>query len=269
MNGPLRGEPTGSMHSVSNALRVLEVYLETGGGELGVNEMARLLGLGPSVAHRLMTTLREHGFLEQDPAGRKYRVGMKTLEVGKLCLRDRSFAPLVAQAVRDALPEYTSFVAIGSQGEIIVLSAVEGSGLIKIGAHTGERRPAHCTALGKALLATTDDVEVIRILAKTGMPQITQHTIVDPDALLEDLKRTRERGYAVNDEESIVGVVSIGVAVKDSFGRVLGATSVSTPRFLIDAQQIDEIGKSLQEIVTKLGPELDRDGRPVKLRKVN
>lgn len=232
------------------------------GEELGVNEVARFLSLSPSVVHRLMITLREHDFLEQDDRSRKFRIGPKALEVGLRFHKRNSFASLALQAMQQALPEYTCFVGVLVEDEVLMLAAAEGTGPIKIGVRAGERRHAHCTAVGKALLALRPDDEVLRILSRSGMPRITPASITEPSRLLEDLKAIRERGYAVNDEESLPGVVSIGVAVDDTFGRPVGAISVSAPKFMVTPDRIHEVGSTLMGIASALRGQVVESSHP-------
>lgn len=245
-----------AVKSVGNALRVLGAFLETGTDEVGVNEIARLLELSPSVTHRLMTTLRDRGFLEQDSVTRKYRVGLKALEVGRLYLKRHPFAIAAIRAVQEALPEYTCFAGTLSKDQVVILAVAEGTATIRVGAHPGERLYAHSTAIGKALLACFDNQEVLRILARVGMPGLTDSTIVDPYELLDELGRIREDGYAINDEESTRSVVSIGVPIQGSSRQPLGAFSVSLPKFMASQQRIQEIGNTLVRVAASLRVQL-------------
>jgi len=239
------------VRSVANALRVLASFKHLG-DTTGVQEVSRFLNLAPSVTHRLMSTLLRHGFLEQDRETRKYRIGAKLLEVGRFYLRRHPVAQLAIQAVQEALPECACFVGQLVEGEVLILAAAEGIGPVSIGAWPGERRYVHCTALGKALLALMPDEEVLRLLQQKGMPKVTPATITDPAHLLQALEFCRKHGFALNDEESLLGVVSVGVAITDVFGRPLGATSVSAAKVLVAPEKIQEIGAKLLEAVGRI-----------------
>lgn len=251
-----------SVQSVANALRVL-ITLSHLGGEVGVNETARFLSLSPSVTYRLLNTLKEHGFLEKDAVTRKYRIGLRAFEVGRLYINRYPFAQIAVETLQEELPEYTCFAGTLLGVEVVVLATAEGSGAIKIGAHPGERRLAHCTALGKALLATMDEADVKRLLKKTGLPRVTPSTITSLRDLLEDLKATRKRGFSINDEESLRGVISVGTVVEDAFDRPLGAVSISAAKFLLKPKEIPELGRQLCAIAAKLKLRLDKEHGPL------
>ncbi len=239
------------MQSVGNALRVLEAFLKVG-GELGTNEAARLLHLSPSVVYRLAVTLRDHRFLEQDPQTKRYRIGPMAFEIGMLYQRGKTFVSQALDSLERALPEYSRFVAVMEGDDMLILAGAEGTARIRVGNRAGERRYAHSAAGGKALLALRSEQEVLDLLARTGMPAITPATITDPQRLIEDLRKTRERGYSINDEESTQGAVSIAVPVIDHLGRPLGAVGVSILKFMATPETIDCIGRTLKGISAKL-----------------
>jgi IclR family acetate operon transcriptional repressor len=206
-----------------------------------------------------MNTLKEHGFLEKDAVTRKYRIGLRAFEVGRLYINRYPFAQIAIETLQEELPEYTSFAGILVEAEVVVLAAAEGRGTIKIGAHPGERRLAHCTALGKALLAKMDEADVERLLRRIGLPRVTPATITSLPDLLQDLRATRKRGYSINNEESLSGVISLGTVVEDAFDRPLGAVSISAPKFLIKSKEILDLGHQLRNIAGRLKQRLDKE----------
>jgi IclR family transcriptional regulator, acetate operon repressor len=94
----------------------------------------------------------------------------------------------------------------------------------------------HCTSIGKAILATMPDEEVLALLRRTGMAARTPHTLTDEDLLLKDLAGVRRRGYAEDHEENEAGVCAVGAAVFDHTGQVIGAVSAAALVYLADEE---------------------------------
>lgn len=240
-----------SIRSVSNALKVLQGFTELS-DDVGVSEMARHMELSTSVVYRLLVTMREQGFVEQDPETRKYRVGPAALEVGQLYLRRHSFAERATKAIQERMPEHTSFVGVLADGRVLILAATEGTGPVKVGVRPGERRHLHATALGKAFLAQFDAAEVLQLLPNSPLPKLTAHTVDNVEDLLQSLQKVREQGYAVNDEETVMGVVSVGAVIRDVFERPIGAISISVPKSMVTSREIARLGLTLAEIAASL-----------------
>ncbi|GAB2855946.1 IclR family transcriptional regulator [Actinocorallia aurea] len=216
--------------SVDRALAVLRAFRD-GGPTLGVSDLARRLELTTSTAHRLARSLTTAGFLEQDAAGARYRLGPTVAELGQLSFHQRGLhraGPELAALGRAT--SATVDLALHSEREVLILvgdSVRPDTGL-------GLRRPLHSTALGKVLLAWSPPSD----LAELGpLPALTDRTIVDPAELREELAQVREDGYAVNDGESQAGVRTLAVPVLDRAGHARYALAVrATPSVITTAR---------------------------------
>ncbi|MDB5947269.1 MAG: Transcriptional regulator [Ramlibacter sp.] len=220
---------SGRLSSVTSALRVLKVFSESE-AELGISSIAKRLGLAKSTVHRLAVTLASEGFLEQNPENGRYRLGLALFERGILVRRRMEVSnlglPFLA-ALRDRTQE-TVHLAILAQTSIMYLYNLESSQAIGMRSYLGARKPAFCTCEGRVLLAFAPPDVVTAVLKEKLVPR-TQKTTTDPKALLRILEEVRHLGYALDDEESEVGMRGVAAPVRDIAGMVVSAVGLAGP----------------------------------------
>lgn len=220
------------LRTVERALSILKLFLlSPGEGELNLTEISRRVRLSQSTAFRLLVTLKSAGLVEQIPSNGKYRLGVTCLALGDAFLRSndlrqKAYASLVK--LRDLCGE-TVHLAFLEAREVVYLDKL--AGLHPIGlmsSRVGSRAPAYCTALGKSLLAFLPESQIREIVLKTTLTRFTQNTITDGEQLLEELRKVRELGYSIDNEEHEVGAGCIACPIFDNHG-VIAAVSVSGP----------------------------------------
>jgi len=199
--------------------------------ELALSELSRRLHLHRSTVHRLLVVLEGSRYVERNGANGKYRLGSKLVELGtKVVARldlPKLAKPFLAQLVRET--GETAHMGILREGEVVSITNVESSRTLRTPATVGRRTPAHCSSLGKSLLAFLSDEELDHFVQDTGLKRYTASTITVPDALKAELQRVRERGYAVDEEEFEEGLKCIGAPVRGPFGEVVAAISIAGP----------------------------------------
>jgi DNA-binding IclR family transcriptional regulator len=214
--------------AVENALRLLQLYRER--EQLGVSETARLLGVGRSTAHRLLTTLRAHGYVVQDHS-RAYRVGPALRELGAAIADSgvvRARCRLYLQALCDELGETVNLVALHGSDAVFV-DSVETRRPLRVAAREGVVLPAYAVSAGKALLAALPVHAVRELYADEALIPLTERTLRTRTALEAQLELVRQQGYAVNIGESERGITAAACAIP---GRAAGerlAIAVSAP----------------------------------------
>lgn len=224
-----RETPTGSLSSVTSALQLLKAFSveET---ELGISALAKELGVAKSTAHRLAVTLATEGFLEQNLDNGRYRLGLALFELGTLVRRRMDVStmgrPLLG-ALRDTTQEAVH-LAVLAQTDIVYLYNLESSQAVGTRSYIGMRKPAFCTSEGRVLLSFAP-VELISAVMKGGLLKRTPNTIVDPKALARILDEVRTSGYAVDDEESEIGMRGLAAPVRDATGKVIAAVGLNGP----------------------------------------
>lgn len=224
-----------SIQTVTNALRVLEVFREE--TEIGVSELSRRLGLHKNNVFRLLATLEQGGYIEQSETSELYRLGSQCLELGRAFAHGNDLlkcARPVLEQLSESLAE-SSHIAVLRSFEVVHIGGESSRQLVQTSSRVGQRLPPHCTALGKVLLGCSD--EQVReeydreVVSQRGLEGCTTSTITDPHKLFEHLTSVAIQGSALDLEECEVGLCCVAAPVHDANGRLLAAISVSGPCF--------------------------------------
>lgn len=199
--------------------------------EWGVSEVAESIGVPRSSAHALLTSLVETGLLQCRTRGR-YRLGWRIVELGETLRGSvdvRALAGPVLAALSAKLGE-TSHLGVLERGQVLYVDKVVGNHQVNVtGARVGSHLDPHCSAIGKTLLAHREVAEVRRLLASRPPRRLTEHTLVDPEILLDDLRLTRSAGHAVDHGEAVSDVSCVAAPIRDDLGSVVAALSVTVP----------------------------------------
>jgi IclR family KDG regulon transcriptional repressor len=222
--------PDGSrLSSVASSIRLLKAFSEEQ-VEIGISDLAKRLGVAKSTVHRLAVTLVADGMLEQNPDTGKYRLGLSLFRLGSLVRQRMNVSNegrSLLRELREKVDE-TVHCAVLDGAEIMYVFNLEGTQAIRMRADIGVRKPAYCTAEGQVLLAYQSPEVVDRVIAR-GMPARTPQTITDPEALKKVLEGIRARGYAIEDEESEIGMRCIAAPLLNDAGEVVAAVGVAGP----------------------------------------
>lgn len=237
-----------SISSVKRAFDIIGSLEEQDGAT--VSEVADHLDMPRSTAHIHLKTLREVGYVTQDET--EYSLGLKFLKHGGVA-RHRLPIYRAAKPEVDDLSRRTGEVAdlgVEEAGKRVLVYKSEGPEGVTQKPITGEYTHMNMTALGKALLSTLSADRVQSIVDAHGLPQATAHTIVDPDALFDELEKTRERGYSVEKQERRDGIHAIGAPIRDEDGTAIGAISISGPMSKLTDERIhDELAEEIKNSV--------------------
>lgn len=247
------GRDGGTSQSLARGLAILASF-RSGRPLVGVSELAREVGLTRSTTHRYVATLAELGYLQQDPETRKYRLGPRVLDLGFSALNSMELREVAAPHLRRLSDEtgYTVNMAILDGLDIVYVercrSARAGQRAIDLDLHVGSRLPAYCTSLGKVLLAYLPEKEREAALDRIDFARRGPNTIVSRAALLAELARVRDAGFAINDEELAPGLRSIAAPVLAHDGAAVAAINLAVHRTMV----------SLEELVARLSSTLRR-----------
>jgi len=238
-NSPADGRKT--LGSVEKAFTILDQIKSE--GRIGLSDLAGQLDIPKSTVHIYLQTLQNEGFVVQ--ADEEYTLSYRFLEYGGT-FRNRSKLYRTARAEVDKLEADTGEVAslgIEENGLRVLIYKSEGPDAIHDNAPVGEYTHMHWTALGKAILAHYPRERAESIVDRHGLPRANEHTITDPDELFEELERTRDRGYSIEDQDRRQGVLTIGAPIHSrSADEVVGAVSVSGPKSRIEeTERFDEL----------------------------
>ncbi len=216
---------TGSVQSIGRAFSLLELMADAG-GTIALSQLANQSGLPLPTIHRLLRTLVDLGYIRQE-SSRQYVLGPRLIRLGDASSRMLSVwaRPHLARLV-DELGESANLAMLDGD-EIVYVAQAQSRHSMRMFTEVGRRVEPHCTAVGKAIMATMPAEEVREILDRSGMPRHTDTTITDPDEFMASLAFSVEHGYATDESEQETGVRCVAVAVADTPSRL--ALSISGP----------------------------------------
>ena len=226
---PTRGPHDGRLSSVATSVRLMKAFSEEQ-VEIGISELARRLGVAKSTVHRLAATLCADGMLEQNPDSGKYRLGIALFRLGSLVRQRMSVSsearPLLRE-LREKVNE-TVHLAVLDGSEIMYVYNLESTQAIRMRSDVGVRKPAYCTAEGQAILAF-QPADVVERVVRDGLKPRTPQTITDADKLRKVLEAIRQRGCAIEDEESEIGMRCVAAPLRNDAGEVVAAIGLAGP----------------------------------------
>jgi IclR family KDG regulon transcriptional repressor len=238
---------TYNVRAVERAMQILSAF----DGEYedrGISEIAQATGLHKATTHRIMMTLLNGGFLERAPDGERFRLGMRVVELGLGALRGldlrRAAFPYMERLVERF--DETCDLGIFDRGWVLYVEVVNSKHSLTIAARVGRRLPAYCTASGRVFLAFLPP-EIVEPILNEPLKPCTEKTIISPGRLREELEATRQRGYALDDEEFEAGIRAVSVPIWDIDGNVIAALSIPGPIPRMPAQRMSEIADALLE----------------------
>ena len=230
----------GRIKSIDKALDLLE-FISVNEQETGITEISKNLHLGPSTVHRILFTLKSRGYVIQNLNTKKYRLGIKLFTFGCAAQSTKRLVEITKPYLRQLSQSTneTANLAILEGKEVIYLDTIGSPEILRTEIMAGTRIPAHCTSLGKVLLAFISDCEFENLYKRDEpLSSLTSKSISSLEKLKKNLKKVKKQGYAVDREEYKIGINCIGVPI---FGRKgdIAAISITGPasRFTIDEME--------------------------------
>ncbi len=245
------------LDSVLRTFTIVELLAKK--GELGVTRIASEVAMDKSSVYRILATLKRIGYVCQNPSNQKYsntskfaRLGAPSIELGDL--RDRAHPVLAAMA--EEAGEAASLGVLEGR-EILYIDTIQCSGLIRVNLPIGQKLPAYCSALGKAILAFMTEEEVLELFGEVSFKKATPSTVASCEALIPELRAVKTGGFARDLEESNPELSCLGAPIFGADGKVLAGISVSFPRFRYPEQE--EAERKLVPLLLKAAMSISRD----------
>lgn len=213
--------------SLSRALSILELF-NSKNTEWGITQISQELDLPKSTVHGLVKTLEEHRFLEITEHSR-YRLGIKVYELGLTYQTNAKLGTVAEPLVKWLAEKYQQSVHIAiyaGKMAVFVIGNKSGTSHV-IFPRIGAGIAAYCTGVGKALLAWQSDSDIEDYLKSETLVPFTKNTIVEPNQLKEELKLIKSRGYAIDNEEAVMGIACVAAPIFGFSNHIIGAISVS------------------------------------------
>ena len=226
--------------------------------EWGVREMAAKLKMAKSSTHDLMSSLAKLGFLNKTEDNR-YRLGWKLVTLSETLLATTELRREARPVMEDVASQFqeTLHLAVLDDTKAVYVDKLEGRQAVRVELTSlGARLYAHCSALGKVLLANSEEDEVKRIIQTAGLPRFTDNTITDEEELFQALAKIRKQGYAYDLEEILPDLCCVSAPIYNHTGQVIAAISMSIPAYRFRRSQTeyrDAIVRTAKAISERLG----------------
>ncbi len=242
---------------LDRTFQILDILADDGLGQ-GVTELAEKLSLHKSTTHRLIMVLESSRYVEKDSATGKYRLGSRILELGLSALSRLDIYEVARPHLRHLVAESgeTAHIGVMRNGEIISIVNVESTQALRTPSAIGTSHPAHCSSLGKAILAFSSEDAVDAFLKGRTMEAYTRNTITSAEGFLKEIEAIRQIGYAIDDEEREEGLRCIGAPVWNSAGEVIAAVSIAGPVFRITRDRTSSLAAAVERTAGRISAAL-------------
>jgi DNA-binding IclR family transcriptional regulator len=246
-----------TIRSFAKGIALIE-YLFSVDQDASISEISREMGINKTTIYRMLRTLEDTGYVEQEPKTGRYRPTMKILMLGNKLLNRIEIRNIAKEELRNLAmrSEQAVHLAIRDGNEIVIVDKLESTSFIGIRFHIGRRSPLYCTGLGKIFLAAMTEKEFEKYLDLTALKQHTPSTLASRTLLKEEIDKVRQQGYATDYQEHNKGISCVATSLKDFMGNVIAAISVTGPSYEIE-NQIDtlktHIMAAAKAISSKLG----------------
>ena len=253
-----KDDNSNSVKSVMKAFLIMEELDKA--GELSIGDLSDRLLMDKATVHRLINTIKDAGYVNQNFDNKKYSNSLKLLAMGNRVM-DKIGVKHISRPFVEELAEKTGeTINLGVRlgNKIIYVDKLESSSTIKVGLGIGTSVPSYCSGLGKAILAFTENEELKDIINSISFERFTDRSITEEVMLIEEFQKIRERGYSIDDEEYVIGLICIAAPIFDYHGNPVAAISVSSPKYRYDKEKDLILYSSLvmdaaQKISQKLG----------------
>jgi DNA-binding IclR family transcriptional regulator len=246
----------GGVQSLGRAFAILEQVARHREG-IGLAELSKLVGLHNSTTFHLAKTMVSLGYIRQERETKRYRVGRPLFALAASALDEIEMVNVATPIMEDLSRETgeTSHFAVRMGDAVVVIARTSGPGAFQLTDRVGVVRPAHCTALGKIILAALRPDQLKRFLERVELTPSTKKSITDPAVLLREIAEIRRSAVAIDDGEFNAEVRCIAVPVYNFTGDIVGAMGVSGPIWRMTDQLMQSRAKSVKAAASRLSNE--------------
>ena len=261
IDGEAEDRQRAGVQSLGRAFRILEEVARHREG-IGLAELSKLVGLHNSTTFHLAKTLVSLGYLRQEKESKRYRVGRPLFALAASALDEIEMVN-VATPILEELSRQTGesgHFAVRMGDTVVVIARTSGPGAFQLTDRVGVVRPAHCTALGKIILASLRPDQLNRFLARVELKPSTSKSITDIAVLMREITEIKRTGIAFDDGEFNPEVRCVAVPVTDFTGQVVGALGISGPIWRLSNQALHANAQAVQEAASHLSAEFGAKG---------
>jgi len=246
----------GGVQSLGRAFAILEQVARHREG-IGLAELSKLVGLHNSTTFHLAKTMVSLGYIRQERDSKRYRIGRPLFALAASALDEIEMVNVATPIMEDLSRETgeSSHFAVRMGDAVVVIARTSGPGAFQLTDRVGVVRPAHCTALGKIILASLRPDQLKRFLERVELKPSTRKSITDPSVLLREIAEVRRSAMAFDDGEFNPEVRCVAVPVYNFTGDVVGALGISGPVWRMSDQALQSRAKSVKAAAKRLSAE--------------
>ena len=250
------------VQSLERGFAILEQVAQSREG-IGLAELSKKVGLHNSTTFHLVKTMVSLGYIRQSKETKRYRIGRPLFTLAAGSLDEIELVSLATPILEDlsAATGESGHFAVRSGDSVVVIAKTSGTGAFQLTDRVGVVRPAHCTALGKVLLAALSPQQLERFIQGQELRSYTPKTITDPDLLRQDIAEVARTGVAFDDGEFSPEVRCVAVAVHDFTAQIVGALGISGPVWRLSIQVLQTKTELVKEAARRLSRDLGYCGQ--------
>jgi DNA-binding IclR family transcriptional regulator len=246
-----------SVKVLEKAIRIFDIFTY-GDDSFTLAEIKKITGLPKTTIFRILKTFENAGFFKYDPLQEKYSLGLRFLELGGIVyssLSVRKAAAAYMDALSDSL-KATILLGVMKDDQLLYIDKREMDSIVRVTSHIGLKRPPYFGMLGMTLLAYMDNEVKERLLTLYPPTKITSKTVTDIRRIMKKLDETMRKGYYMEQDEIVEGLLGIGVPIRDFSGNVVAALGATQPVFQIKEGAIENTIQQLLEASRSISKEL-------------
>ena len=235
-------------------LKSMKILVSLAESSLSVVELSERTGISKPTVYRILNTLESGGFILRETSKRKFILGPALIGLGRSTRNSAELMRYVRPALRDLHEKYNETTNLGvlSHGKVIYLDTLESAQKLRVTVPLSIEDNCHTTALGKAILSAMPEEGALKIIREVELPKRTSNTLNSHDQLIEEIKKSRTRGYAIDNEEDEIGFRCVAAPILNTKGYPIAAISITAPTSRTSLQDFAKIGKDLVSICITL-----------------
>jgi IclR family transcriptional regulator, KDG regulon repressor len=249
---------------LERSFAILDVLAEST-EDLSLAEMEGRLNLNKSTYYRLLRTLEHHGYAEKDVGTGKYRLGSKLLELGSKAVARFDLATVARPYLErlSAQTGETALLGVLRDRQVVSIAVADGRHALRMSVTVGGKAPAHCSSLGKAILAFLPESEVDVIVRLDGLKSYTRNTITRRSELKAELAHVRTQGIAIDDQELEAGLKCIAAPVQDQSGKIVAALSIAGAALRLNRKRVSKLAPLVARMASDLSASMGYRPGPI------
>jgi len=245
-------KPAGTVAALERGLVLLNAL--AGRGQASLTDLSLITQIPASTAHRLLMTFQAFDYVDFNQETNHWRIGVEAFRTGSAFTRQLNIVEAAREIMHELVNETgeTANLAVPDGAEVIFVSQVETSNPIRAFFNPGTRSPMHVSGIGKAIMSTFDDSEIMRRIKGAALPRFTAQTLTSVEALQSDLNKTRERGWSFDDEERNTGMRCVAAPIFNEYREAVAGISLSGPAARLPLDTVKTLGPLVHRAADKI-----------------